>query len=1208
MKEFSGVRSVIPALVICLHLGVVPANAQITSTFQPVAGSTDWFNSANWNNGIPNAAGDTARIGGAGPLTTVNLTAPVTLGQLTIPTGTSATIAGNQALTFSQPGSDPALLQTPGATATIGVPVSIADGEQLRIIATRQISLNGSIVSSSGDIIKDGAARLSLGGNNSAWNGSLSINAGIVTVNNTNALGSAIGKTVLSGGTIQLNQSTNEPFVLSAGTLLAGVNLNLSGQLDVSNGSTAVVQGSFSLLGGTTGGGDLNIIAPDSSPIVVSNTALAHSGGVTINGTGGQRGSISFNVDSTYGGPTNASYVSMRVTTPNGLGSTDAGTTIANGDLTLNYRSQEGITLIGSTLTFSGGTSGATSNVFGGNLTLNNGTVHAYQQFGTAPAYAIANPIVLNGGTNTISPERGKLTINGTSGNGDLLIDLGDDVFVNGPIAHNGATEIRNGKVHLTTPGAIGGTVLVRNGGRIIGEADQHIHRYMTGASDESCCSAYGSIEAAPQHHIDVDQLDVLAGMVKGDIRITGPITFHGFGATISNLVSGVGVRLPIGQMVLDDSDTNLGPTTGAIEIGRESEAMVQMNRGSTSADFHLNNGSGFAYGGALRLPYDSTGKVNTILKGNVYLGDHGAYLGGEAQLRIEGQIYGGDLKIANTLSGAPVVSLATRTLAYTGETSLGAGEIVLSGDGRLANTSRVTIGPVGHLSVDISPGEGAISDRIADNVPIEMYGGGLATWPTDWGVNTAERLGSVVLKRGKSSLFGSHVDNDYANLHSEADLVVGELSREPGSILDIIPADRGQGTPFANEQGSTTHDLVLETPPPQVNGILPAWITIAGGFTSLGPGGRVRSYSGPTTTLTNANETSIVSVPSSGSTLDRDMTVYALSNSGPLDLGGHTLTVASGGVYGTRFTNGTIRPGDNSNGELILNGEAIMGANIVDNGSPTSVIYTATSQVSGFNSYTGKTYIVDGPGGQVEILRGESLPSGGDVEINGWGSLRLNASNTGYHFKFGNLTLRDNATLSGQCCDSSTNFISAKEIELESGLFAAAIEGNTPVVKTTDGIATFVQGNPNFTGAVDIYDGLLVNNDRSSSYAYFGYRGFGQGTVTVHQNGRLALYPAGDGPPTNVTLDGGSLYSISLHQEDPVNLVGTVNVVADSKIYLFDGVANDLEQANFGVNGSVNVAAGKTLELLGNAGSYLGPELIVSSGINLAPGAVAGR
>ena len=1193
----------------CANAAFVRSYAQVTSTFLPNMGSTDWFNPINWDNGIPNGAGDTAQIPGMPITTTAEITAPVTLGQLVFLNGGFASVSGNQTLSFNTPGLDPAFLHSQSTAASLGVPISIAS-EVLRIATTGSVELTGPIVSSSGEIIKDGTNALSLKGDNSMWDGPLTVNAGTLIVNHAKGLGSGVGHTSLLGGTIVVNQATEEPMTLSAGELQTSVSfLDFSGQLNIPVGSAANVRGPFSLRGGSIGGGDMHLRAERFAAIRVMDAPLAHSGGLSVMSAVPQRQFAEIHVDNSYQGLTNVNNVRLQVRTAGGLGTSDTGTKVTNGELWLHPGSKEDVELDSSTLVLWRGDPALTENQFNGRITLRSGSLSTVQQFGAAPRYTVSHPVVLLGGLNSIAPNRGELILNGIQGQGDLLMNAEDDIFVVGLVEHQGSLEFRNGPVHLAAPNVVVGTVLVRNGGRLIAEANQHLDRVMTGPRDESCCGTFGSIEAAPGIVLQVDTLNIFEGLVKGDVRTNRPIEFHGFGASrdIRNLVSGTNVVLHAGQMELDDSDTSLDPTSGAVIVGRVSESVVQItsNPSTVNADFYLNNGTGFGYGGALRFETNSTGNTETTLAGDIYLGDRGANVGGEAQIRVEGQIFGGDLILGTVKTAGPYISLVT-TPHYTGKTSIRSGELALTESGRLVNTSQIDVVDRGRLAVDTLPSDGALSDRISDDIPIHMYGGELSVWPTAWGMNTTERVGQVFVKRGINVVRGT--DFFVNSLQSNSDLRIGELSREHGSIVSLTSIQRRASTRFTRDETPGQNDLILENPPPLVNGMLPAWLIAGPNFTTIDQSGRVRSFDGPTPTFEDANETSVVRPPQSASSLSRDMRIhalYAFGNVGPVDLNGHTLTVGSGGISGAQLSNGTIRPGSHSVGELIFVGGVNIAANIVDNGTPTSVTYASEATVSGTNTYTGTTFVVGEPGDDVRIMNGEALPTGGDIEVSGWGRLFLR-DRSGYHYNLGTITLRDGGTLAGQCCDN-LSMVTARRIELESGELSVALEGNTPVVKTTDGVAIIATSvvNNAFVGTVDVHDGLLIAGGPSSNH---GYLAFGRSTVTVHSNGRLALSPANTGinaPPVNITLNGGALYGGTHPQSHQLNLVGNINVVDHSKIYMFDGTATDLRQSDLKITGRLNVVAGKSLELLGRAYNSLGPELILSDGLHLEPGAV---
>ena len=241
-------------------------------------------------------------------------------------------------------------------------------------------------------------------------------------------------------------------------------------------------------------------------------------------------------------------------------------------------------------------------------------------------------------------------------------------------------------------------------------------------------------------------------------------------------------------------------------------------------------------------------------------------------------------------------------------------------------NTREIAIESGARVAIDTLPSDAGGSDRIADDVSIRMSGGELGAYPTNWGMNTTEHVGTVILDHGSSSVHGTHYFSN--SLQSHADLEVGTIVRNPGTILTLIPSNGRSDTPFTRDAGPPgIDDLVLDNPPPVVNGLLPAWLNDGTVFTTLGPGGRATSVDNPTIGFDGSDQTSNVR-PNGATVLDRDRTInslYGLANSAPIDLGGHTLTVGSGGMSGATVSNGTIRPGDHSNGELVFLGSTNM-------------------------------------------------------------------------------------------------------------------------------------------------------------------------------------------------------------------------------------------------------------------------------------------
>ena len=145
---------------------------------------------------------------------------------------------------------------------------------------TQDLTLGG-VVSGAGQLIKNGAANLTVNGTNT-FSGGSTLNAGTLTLGSAAALGSG-GLTV--GGASTLDTSTGmsvgNNITLNAGLTLAGSNtLNLSGVIDGAGSLTKDGFGDLTLSGNNTFTGALNIAS--GSVTTVSSGALGNTSGANI--------------------------------------------------------------------------------------------------------------------------------------------------------------------------------------------------------------------------------------------------------------------------------------------------------------------------------------------------------------------------------------------------------------------------------------------------------------------------------------------------------------------------------------------------------------------------------------------------------------------------------------------------------------------------------------------------------------------------------------------------------------------------------------------------------------------------------------------------------------------------------------------------------------------------------------------------------------
>ncbi|HEX6960642.1 MAG TPA: hypothetical protein VF175_02155 [Lacipirellula sp.] len=1195
-------RRVLPLAVtsVCL-LSASPTPGQTISAFQSNAGSLDWFNPLNWSAGDPNAPGDAALFTLSGGLKKAELTAPATLGRIEFSGAGAGEVAGGRTITFDQPGTAAAEIEVDGPhpLVTIRPVLSMASSEALRLSVGSggHLTLTGGFSGGDGAVEKIGEGSTTLAGGSAAWQGPLTVEAGVVIVDHASALGGSTGRTFLNGGTLRLNQSISEPIVFGGGTLAASAARDMNGPLIIPAGETALASGPLRIKGGTSGGGDLSFQL--TSETAISTTPLAHAGGLHIFSTQTARPRVTISVDNSYGGVTTVDHANVIVNTPGGLGTTDQGTVLEDSVMRLHAKSLEHVELRSSTLYLLDSSPSVGEELYEGRVTLESSTLSAFQADSfSGERYAIANPIVLAGGDNRIEPPgRVMRILGGVIGEGILLINAPSGLVMESQLAFDGDVELRGGPIRFTQAGGFNGATLVRNGGRLIAEADQHFRRVESGERDTECCNPYAQIEAAPGATLTIDQLRINEGSLTGDIRTAGDVEFFGFASprTIRNLSSGLNVQLHAGQMFVEDTNDMLGATTGAMIVGRTSDAVIVLqDRLVYEADFHLNNGSGFGYGGALRTDPDSSADTRAVINGDIYLGDRGAYIGDGGRVELKGQIHGGDL---NLVDGANV-AIVGHEAAYTGETRIRQfAELSLSGGGRLANTTKIELSSEGsRLAVDISPGEGAVVDRIADDIPIEMGGGELGVWPTAFGVHSRERVGQVHLVRGQSNLKGGYTNTGRND--SAVELVIGELTREPGALMTASYYRDRYGSPFLSGNDVYSVGPILENPPALVNGFLPAWLTMHRGRFSTLIGNRVTDV-GEYESLLDADETSVVAQNDSGA-LNGDRTLHGIAAvgyfGGGLDLNGHTLTVGSGGVFNATISNGQIQPGQYADGELILY-NAIINASLVDNGGPTSVIYSGDNEIRGTNTYTGTTYVTGEPGDNTLINEASALPAGGDLELSG-GSLSLREA---VAYEVGSVAIRDNAQLHVQCCGNDATF-AAERIDFESGWLGARLTGDMPIEKTTDGIANIAgREYTDFTGDVDVREGLLFVEN---------FPALGGANVTVHAGGRLAFGPDSSTVPggaleLGVTLNGGSLYAGGSQNYDYINLHGNVTVADDSQIYLVNATAKTQSSSDLIIDGSISVAPGKTLEIVGWGNRRFSRYLLATEGFHFGEGSV---
>jgi fibronectin-binding autotransporter adhesin len=309
-------------------------------------------------------------------------------------------------------------------------------------------------------IIKNGAAQLTLTGNNT-YTGSTTINSGVLNIQNANALGTtAAGTTVSSGAALQLQggitigaealslngngQSFDGALRNTSGDNTYGGAITLTGATRIHSDS-----GLLTLLGGISGTQNLTLSGPGN--INVSAVIGTSTGTLTKNGSG----IVTLSAVNTYSGSTNLGFLnSSNAGTLRLSGSgkiSTAATNIFNGTLDLN-----GINQSITTLALGGGSSGTTAAVTTGSGTLTLGGNVTFSATNNANGAIISGNLNLGATTRTFTignstAATSDLTISAViSGSGGLTKAGTGTLTLSGNNTYTGATSISAGTLQAT--------------------------------------------------------------------------------------------------------------------------------------------------------------------------------------------------------------------------------------------------------------------------------------------------------------------------------------------------------------------------------------------------------------------------------------------------------------------------------------------------------------------------------------------------------------------------------------------------------------------------------------------------------------------------------------------------------------------------------------------------------------------------------------
>ncbi len=698
-------------------------------------------------------------------------------------------------------------LRATGTFATSRVITLNQAANAIEVSAGNTLTLNTAFAfaAATNALTKNDNGTLVLAVANSAWNGVLTVNDGVVVAQNATSLGSTTGNTVLNpsngiGAAVQIDGGAG--ISIAENFALAGSGIESTGALRSTIGNNTLT-GSLTLTGttyvGVDSGSTLNVNA---SAITGAQTLVLTGGGTgfvnSIIGTGAGAvtklgtGTWTLTADNTYTGATavnNGTLILSGLTgraagsssfTLNQGGTLTLDNTVAN-PTTVNRLGLKAVTLAGGTLNFIANAGGTTE--------------------GASSTAALT----LNSGASTINMTGGAGTLNF----GSLVANNGSSLDLN--IAGLGTTN----KITFTTaPTLSPATTGI-------------ISRVTVGGVDFATYNATNGLIAFTGYNV-TNNLNTAAA--TDTMKITANTTLDGSKTVNALNITGNGIT------VTGNGTTTLTLTSGGVLVtgGTNTLSIPILNMGGAGGVFHVNTGSvlnmgsamigsnGFtkALGGTMNLTAKqytagtttvNTGTLrlsaglNSIFQNQSLVVNNGGILdlNGQTQwvgnLSTNSAIYGGtinnsaggtatlvvnttgDSTFAGTIagnvdlikSGGAIQNLNSDN-TYSGDTTVTGGRINLRDNGRLSDTDSITLN-YGGLYMDNS----SLYDntnRVADDANITMNGGTLALIGRTSGLSS-EDVGTVLLNSGTSAISATTGSNN-GNYVQESILTLNGLSR----------------------------------------------------------------------------------------------------------------------------------------------------------------------------------------------------------------------------------------------------------------------------------------------------------------------------------------------------------------------------------------------------------------------------------------------
>ena len=260
-------------------------------------------------------------------------------------------------------------------TASLSAPVMLgAGGGTFAVGSGASYTLSG-VISGAGSLTQSGVGVLILSGVNS-YTGATHATSGTLRLGVDGALPGATAVTINSGAVLDLNNTSQSvASVTSAGALLVGGGLHVSGNTTLDSGGTLTLNS-----GGSFTSGSLTL----DNGVLAANTTASLSAPVTLGAGGGTLAvgsGASYTLSGVMSGAGSLTKSGVGVLLLNGVNSYTGGTTVAGGTLAVGDAAHPGARIPGTVMVAAGGTLRGHGSI-GGDVT-NNGTVYPGGSIGT---------------------------------------------------------------------------------------------------------------------------------------------------------------------------------------------------------------------------------------------------------------------------------------------------------------------------------------------------------------------------------------------------------------------------------------------------------------------------------------------------------------------------------------------------------------------------------------------------------------------------------------------------------------------------------------------------------------------------------------------------------------------------------------------------------------------------------------------------------